>query len=851
MKKLLLFVFAFGTFADAICATATIDGVTWTYTVVDSTAIIGDESSQTVSTTTTGEITIPSVLGNYPVKRIAKLAFSGCKGLTSVVIPEGVTNVGNSAFSNCSGLKAVAIPSSVEYIGEAAFWYCSNLTLITIPRGVTSVEKSTFCGCSNLSSVEVPEGVTSIKESAFLNCSGLKSVTISASVTSIGKSAFVGCTELTAVNVCDLAAWCTIEFASGANPLSCAHHLLLNGVEVVDLKIPDDVAEIRAFAFYGCTALMSVSIPSNVSNIEAFAFEDCSGLKAVEIHDGVVNIDWYAFEDCSGLTSIEIPPSVESIGCGAFSGCSSLTNMVLPFVGSKRGNSNERDSLFGCIFGETSKPGMASVRQDDGSKYDFTYNFYIPASLQSVEITDETVVGCNAFSNFSGLKSIILPSTVWEIGSGAFTGCSGLESMMIPTSVTSIGGWLFDGCDGLRILIVQRKYNSYQLRGVPADCRIIYDIDYSVVFDIGEHGKRIDGGELIQIVHHGNAATAPIVEAECGWMFKGWDRKFSSVTDSLTVKAIWEPVKWPVVVTSMDGSKSTVEVEHGVSYGFVAPRPTVDEDGKRQIVAIGTTLTAPVVTNRFVATVTNGFSFAWDILQTNYWFAVGDTVHGKVHPETSGWKPSETTFILTAVADGAGRFLCWTGDVDGCVANEASIVVTMDRARTIGATFSELLPDGVYTRTVDGVEWTFVIKDGLASIVAIPSSTEGAVNIPTTLGGRQVVGVCDRAFSGCISLTDVMVPSCVARIGREAFSDCSGLLSLKMDGGLEFLDKTLLAGCSSLETLLLPESVKRIEIGALDDCLSLRSVSLPPVGQLEDFGLDDIPEEQRQACRQP
>ena len=364
------------------------------------------------------------------------------------------------------------------------------------------------------------------------------------------------------------------------------------------------------------------------------------------------------------------------------------------------------------------------------------------------------------------------------------------------------------------------------------------------MFDLGEHGKRIDGGELKQIVHHGNAATAPIVEAEYGWMFKSWDRKFSSVTDPLTVKAIWEHVKWPVAVTGLDGSKTTVEVEHGTAYEFVAPGPMVDDDGKRQIVALGTTLTAPVVTNRFVATVTNGFDFAWDIWQTNYWFAVGDAVHGKIQSETSGWKCAEKTFTLTAIADGSGRFLYWTGDVEGCVSDEASIVVTMDRARTIGATFdalvvqfdlgshgrrvgggeleqivtfgsgvvapevqadagwrfegwdkdcscvsadlnvtalySEVLSDGAYTRTVDGVEWSFVIEDGLAAIVTISSLTEGVVNIPTTLGGHQVVGICDRAFSGCASLMDVTIPSCVARVGAGAFSGCSSLQSLKI-----------------------------------------------------------------------
>jgi hypothetical protein len=60
---------------------------------------------------------------------------------------------------------------------------------------------------------------------------------------------------------------------------------------------------------------------------------------------------------------------------------------------------------------------------------------------------------------------------------------------------------------------------------------------YTVTFDLAGRGTRDGGGELVQSVNHGSAATAPTVLANPGLTFSGWDKTFDNVTSDLTVTA--------------------------------------------------------------------------------------------------------------------------------------------------------------------------------------------------------------------------------------------------------------------------------------------------------------------------
>ena len=132
------------------------------------------------------DVVIPSNINGKQVVAIATEAFQN-KQLTSVIIPNSVTNIYVHAFSS-NQLTSVTIPTSVTSIGHSAF-YGNKLTSVTIPNSVTSIGDYAFQS-NQLTSITIPSSVTSIGDYAFKS-NQLTSVTIPSSVTSIGKWAFL------------------------------------------------------------------------------------------------------------------------------------------------------------------------------------------------------------------------------------------------------------------------------------------------------------------------------------------------------------------------------------------------------------------------------------------------------------------------------------------------------------------------------------------------------------------------------------------------------------------------------------------------------------------------------------
>lgn len=182
-------------------------------------------------TGTESTVILPSTISSWPVTKVGEDALKDNTTITSVTIPDSVTEIGSNAFAGCTNLTSVnyagdwsklTIQSGNPAVEDAVnaqlfdFKFILNNTAVivisykgtaadvTIPscykgKPVTMIDHAAFHDNSAVTSVTIPDSVTSISDDAFAYCSSLTNISIPNSVTFIGFSAFNSCTSLMTV----------------------------------------------------------------------------------------------------------------------------------------------------------------------------------------------------------------------------------------------------------------------------------------------------------------------------------------------------------------------------------------------------------------------------------------------------------------------------------------------------------------------------------------------------------------------------------------------------------------------------------------------------------------------------
>jgi hypothetical protein len=110
------------------------------------------------------------------------------------IIPYGKTTIEKE---DVSGITHIVMPDTVTQIGESAF-AGSHIKMLILPESITSIGEKAFYGCG-LEEIIIPVNVESIGDSAFENCTSLKKVIIQGSNVRFGDYVFVGCDDLAGV----------------------------------------------------------------------------------------------------------------------------------------------------------------------------------------------------------------------------------------------------------------------------------------------------------------------------------------------------------------------------------------------------------------------------------------------------------------------------------------------------------------------------------------------------------------------------------------------------------------------------------------------------------------------------
>lgn len=338
---------------------------------------------------------------NCNVRKIGDKAFS-CTKLSSITLPDGLTEIGANIFAGTTSLKSVVIPASFNYDEIVFASGLFSTVKVTIADNSEYAEeggilynndKTTLYTVidSKITEATIPSTVTKIYDYAFAN-SKITTITIPETVTSIGAGAFNG-SKLTSITF-----------------------------------VGNTIDEIKANTF-NQTKLTSITLPSSVKTIGEYAFAN-SLIGSIDASNVEVIGD-YAFSNCAQLTSITLSDDLKSLGEGAFAYTSALDTVTISAV----------ETIGNFLFMNS---GVKTVIFGDDVKTLGEYTFVgLVNPLFDLKKEDADFTG--AFVGITGLRKVVIGAGIEEIGQYTFYGCSALEEIDLG-GVKEIGDAAFMGC---------------------------------------------------------------------------------------------------------------------------------------------------------------------------------------------------------------------------------------------------------------------------------------------------------------------------------------------------------------------------------------------------------------------
>ena len=351
--------------------------------------------------------------------RIADFFAEGDPLIDTLIVPEGVEEIGMGAFSFSPNLREIHLPKSLRIIGAGAFSGCTELEKLFIPAEIAELRGS-FSADPKLNRIEVDESCGLRQDDAFL---------------------IRGDTLLRA-------------FPS----LLCGN----------DVSIMEGIRRISGGAFASCTSLEHIRLPKSLRIIEGGAFAGCRTMSEIEIPDGVVEIGGGAFAGLP-LRELVLPDSVIKIGEWCCDGCSSLRAVTLP-----AGLRYPVNAFPPCCRKEQPGDAQKSFDQESlaGARGIGPYAFAGMQMPEEITIPESvTFIGEGAFQHASGLKIIHLPRNLKTIERNAFAFLPELEEIDLPDAITEIPQGCFWNCRLLRHLKFPtslRIINRYAFRDCTA-----------------------------------------------------------------------------------------------------------------------------------------------------------------------------------------------------------------------------------------------------------------------------------------------------------------------------------------------------------------------------------------------
>jgi len=856
--------------------------------------------------------------GNYVVPEtvveIGAKVFEKKTGITSITIGKNVKLIGTSAFANCSKLTEVIFEEGGTedlVIGSMAFSSCRALVNLQLPERLTQILDAAFKACDALPEIVIPNNVTYIGAEAFQTCSSAVRITLPASLETIAESSstltddkesrirsFDFCKSLTEFvlvgenenyKVIDGILYRVMKNKEGeilgyellvcpqnkggkidlpSNVISLANRSFYQNKVIEELAFSNGIDTellIGSYAFYECTNLSILDLPTGLKNIGSYAFYNCNLLREVVIPNTVEFLPTKTFYNCKGLNkvtfaeggtvSLELGDGTVSSGdeytyyYGTFANCDNLEIIILP----------ERLTVIGK-YAFADMPKIKTVYIPSTTKKIGDNAFYKCSGLTDLSFAataSDLVLGKYAFA-YSGITSLDLPEGLQSISDDAFYSCKSLQSVVIPASVTTIGTWAFYN-DILLSSITFAEGSQLETIGANAFCytpitsisfpQSIKKID-SYAFQnckslltVTFEGTDTEEGSSLQMI--GQRAFANCINlTSFAFPYCGIDEAgvYNKITlGSGTTVHLFEGdsnlthVYLSEAVTSISnlfvkcsGIQTIVVAEHSENFRVSETQPIIlNVDGTAIQFLFGRMDGVFEIPEGVTTIGTYAFAGQTNITKViipKTMKTIGDFAFNNCYNLV------EIEFANGCVLDTLGKNVFNSCKSLKTITLPNGIKNIPEYAFAACESLESIkLPANLQSIDPYAFVWTSSLKS-----ITFPSSLKKIMNYAFRSSGLETVTIPEGvtqlgiyAFTECHSLTEATLPTTITTFGNQVFTDCIALTTVNLPEGLTTLGGYTFKGCTNLETVKLPSTLTTFGNYTFQGCTALQSIEIP------------------------
>lgn len=792
-------------------------------------------------------ITVPATYNGKKVLEIKAEAFTGCKNIVAINIPNSITKIVPEAFSDCSALESVTIyevEGTVDPVyyspeitgadgkthkdgvvikndgvtGKTLFYFpnakTGNNGVYAIPDDVETIPAEIFSG-RELTKIIVPASVTNVMANGFATARYLTEVEFLAApegteekALTIDEKAFEGCYRL--------------------------ENLILPA-RLMTMKLYDAKAADGSYTqsvFKGCSHLANIEVRGNAAPNQERVYSAQNGMllsadgktllyypagktdTTVVLPDSVTSIGDKAFYKHTKITTFAVPARLQNIGESAFEGCTGIT--TLTFEGGE-GDADlriEDRAFYGCWKIEALTL-TENVRYLGESAFGDTRHITEVTVNSSGNVTFKDGAFVSAYGG-SGVKTLHIGKGLANVDISAVFG--GTNAVLATVTVDKENNYYYEGSDGV---IYDKHLNEEQVN-VPT--KILY-------YPILKEGEYELPGSITTIGANVFVGRQKLTKVTIGAnVTEIGNAAFKDCT--ALAEVVWKkPVVSAEGVTAEEQALTLGDNVFSGCYGFTAfvlpARVTSIGEGAFQNCKYMTTFTFEDGTGALTigAKAFSGCHALTALALREGVVCVGDGAFANCAELVSVSLPASVERLGT-----------WAEVQEEGSETKKYTFVSMDLFKTTGVSPKlervDVNENNTHYYSENGMLFGKYEKEGdetTAKEVPVrlyfcPFAKTGDVKLPNTL-----IEIYKEAFAYNTGVTSVSFNGELASesfdIGENALYNAKALTTFELPVGLKTIKTGLFKGCSGLKTIVVPNTVSSIAAGAFQGCVSLATVN--------------------------